>query len=47
MENFFEYQGKMFLNIEKFLGKISEEQPYMHYLIVFLHIFVIKMSSFY
>ena len=47
MENFFEYQGKMFLNIEKFLGKLSEEQPYMHYLIVFLHIFVIKMSSFY
>ena len=24
---FFEYQGKMFLNIEKVLVKISEEQP--------------------
>ena len=25
--NFFEYQSKMFLNIEKVLVKISEEQP--------------------
>ena len=25
--NFFEYQGKMFLNIEKVLVKISEQQP--------------------
>ena len=24
---FFEYQGKMFLNIEKVLVKLSEEQP--------------------
>ena len=24
---FFEYQGKMFVNIDKFLVKISEEQP--------------------
>ena len=30
-------------NVEKLLVKISEEQPYMHYPIVFLHIFQIKM----
>ena len=27
MDNFFEYQGMMSLNIEKVLEKISEEQP--------------------
>ena len=37
--NFFEHQGKMFLNIEKDLVKIMEKQPYMHYLLVILHIF--------
>ena len=26
--NFFAYQGKMFLSIEKILMKVSEEQPY-------------------
>ena len=44
---FFEYQGKMFLNNEKALVKISEEKPQMHSLIVFLHIFEIKVSKFY
>ena len=43
----FECQGKMFLRIEKVLEKISEEQPYMHCIIVFLHIFEIKVSHFY
>ena len=33
--NFFEYQVKMFLNIEKVLVKISEERSYMRCLIVF------------
>ena len=41
--NFFEYQGKMFLNIENDL----EKQPQMHYPIVFVHIFGIKVSNFY
>ena len=27
LTNIFEYQGKMFLNIEKVLVKISEEKP--------------------
>ena len=27
VDNFFKYQGKMFLNIEKVLVKINEEQP--------------------
>ena len=43
---FFECQGKMFLSIEKVLEKISEDQPYMHCLIVFLHIFEINVSTF-
>ena len=46
-DNFFEYQYKMFLNIEKVLVKITEKQPLMHYSIVFLHIFEIKVSNFY
>ena len=41
---FFECQGKMFLSIEKVLEKISEDQPSMHCLIVFLHIFEIKVT---
>ena len=44
-ECFFECQGKMFLSIEKVLGKISEDQPQMHCLIVFLHI-ELKVSTF-
>ena len=47
MDNFFECQGKMFLSIEKVLEKVSENQPLMHCLIVFLDIFEIKMSHFY
>ena len=47
MGNFFWVPGKIFLNIEKVLVKISEEQIYMHCLIVFLHICEIKVSSFY
>ena len=42
-----QYQCKMFLNIEKVLVKISEEQPYMQYPIIFLVIFEIKVSNFY
>ena len=45
--SFFEYQGKMFLYIEKVLVKISEEQPKMHCLIVFIHILEIDVSNFY
>ena len=37
----FEYQGKMFLNIENVLVKVSEKQHWMHCVIVFLHIFEI------
>ena len=44
---FFECPGKMFLSVEKVLKKISEGQPYMHCLIVFLHIFERKVSQFY
>ena len=47
---FFECQGqvlKRFLSIEKVLEKISEEQSLMHCLIVFLHMFEIKVSHFY
>ena len=44
---FFECQGKMFLSIEKVLENISEDQPQMNCLIVFLHIFEIKVSHFY
>ena len=47
---FFECQGqvlKRFLSIEKVLEKIREEQPLMHCLIVFLHMFEIKVSHFY
>ena len=44
---FFECQGKVFLSIEKVLEKISEDQPLMHCLIVFLHIFEKKVSHFY
>ena len=40
----FEGQGKMFLSIEKVLEKMGEHQPYMRCLIVFLHIFEIKVS---
>ena len=36
----------MFLSIEKDLEKISEEQPKIQCLIVFLHIFEIKVSTF-
>ena len=36
---FFDCPGKMFLSIEKVLKKISEDQPLMYCLIVFLHIF--------
>ena len=43
--NFFEYQGKMFLNIKRILVKISEEQTYIHYFIVFLHMLEIKVSN--
>ena len=43
----FEYQGKVFLNIEKVLVKVNEEQPEIHFFIVFLYIFEIKMSYFY
>ena len=46
MGKYFWYQGKMFLNIEKALVKISEDQPLMHYPIDFLHIFEIKVSNF-
>ena len=45
--NLFEYQAKIFLNIENVLTKISEEQPKTHCFIVFLHIFEIKVSNFY
>ena len=40
----FEGQGKLFLSIEKVLEKMGEHQPYMHCLIVFHHIFEIKVS---
>ena len=42
-------KGKIFLNIEKVLVEISEEQlMYYIYLIVFLHIFdILKLSNFY
>ena len=40
--NIFEYQGKMFFNIEKFLMEMSEK----HYLIVIRHIIEIKVSDF-
>ena len=43
---FFECQGKIFLSIEKVLEIIKEDQPLMHCLIVFLHIFEIKVSTF-
>ena len=39
--NIFEYQSKMFFNIENGLVTISEGQPYMHCVIVLLHIFKI------
>ena len=42
--NFFECPGKMFLSTEKVLKKISEDQPLMHCLIVFLHIFEKKVT---
>ena len=44
---FVECPGKMFLSIEKVLKKIGEDQPLMHCLIVFLHIFEKKVSHFY
>ena len=47
MAIFFECQGKMFLSIEKVLEETSEDQPQMHCLIVFLHMFEIKVSHFY
>ena len=48
MDNFFfGYQGKVFLSFEKVLEKISEDQPQMHCLIVFLHMFEMKVSHFY
>ena len=43
----FECPGKMFLSIEKALKKMRKDQPYMHYLIVFFHIFETKVSHFY
>ena len=43
----FECQDKMFLCIEKVLEKISKGQPKMYCIIVFLHIFEIKVSHFY
>ena len=46
MDIFFECPGKMFLSIEKVLEKISEDQPSMHSVIVFLHIFEIQASRF-
>ena len=45
--NIFEYQSKMFFNIENGLVTISEGLPYMHCVIVLLHIFKIKVSKFY
>ena len=45
--NIFEYQSKMFFNIENGLVTISEGQPYMHCVIILLHIFKIKVSKFY
>ena len=47
MDNFFLSLRQIFLNIEKILVKISEEQAYMRCLIVFLHIFEIEVSNFY
>ena len=47
LTKFFEHQGKTFLNTEKVLLKISEDQPKMLYLLVFLHIFEIKESNFF
>ena len=43
----FECPDEMFLIIEKVLKKISEDQPLMQCLIIFLHIFEKKMSHFY
>ena len=47
MDSFFACPGKMFLSIEKVLEKISEDQPEMHSLIIFLHISERKVSHFY
>ena len=43
----FEHQGKIFLNIERVLVKLSEEHPEMHYIIVFFHISEVNVSNFY
>ena len=40
---FFECQAKMLLSNEKVLEKISKDPPKMHCLIIFLHIFKIKV----